>query len=286
MDNDDRPIGRVLSRREALAVMGVLSAAALAACGPAATAARALATLAPTVAPATVVPTVAVTNGVPAGATAAPTGSTIAAATAGATTVAATVPSCIVRPALTEGPYFVDEKLNRSDIRSDPSDGSVKTGIPLVITMNVASISGSACTSLSAATVDVWHCDAAGVYSDASDLSFNTRGKKFLRGYQSTDANGQVKFTTIYPGWYSGRAVHIHFKIRTTSGHDFTSQWFFDDKLSDTVFAQAPYAARGARNTRNNQDGIYSGGGDQLVLAPTLAGGVYTASFDIGLQFS
>jgi len=162
----------------------------------------------------------------------------------------------------------------------------VKDGIPLVITMNVSSISGSACTALSGATVDVWHCDAAGVYSDASDPSFNTKGKKFLRGYQTTDANGQVKFTTIYPGWYSGRAVHIHFKIRTTSGHDFTSQWFFDDKLSDTVFAQAPYAGRGARNTRNSQDGIYSGGGDQLVLAPTLANGAYTAAFDIGLQFS
>jgi|SRR5579859_2875668 len=280
MDIDDRPIGRVLSRREALRVMGVLSAAALVACGPAATAtqvpaatqAPAAATQAPaaTQAAASLVPTVAVTNGAP----------------AGATTVAAAVPACIVRPALTEGPYFVDEKLNRSDIRSDPSDGSVKAGIPLVLTVNVASISGSACTALSGATVDVWHCDAAGVYSDASDPSFNTKGKKFLRGYQTTDANGQVKFTTIYPGWYSGRAVHIHFKIRTTSGHDFTSQWFFADSLSDTVFAQAPYAARGARNTRNSNDGIYSGGGDQLVLAPALAKGMYTASFDIGLQFS
>jgi protocatechuate 3,4-dioxygenase beta subunit len=180
----------------------------------------------------------------------------------------------------------VDEKLNRSDIRSDPTDGTVKDGVPLQITVNVSSINGSACTALSGATVDVWHCDAAGVYSDASDPSFNTKGKKFLRGYQTTDANGQVQFTTIYPGWYQGRTVHIHFKIRTSSGHDFTSQWFFDDSLSDTVFAQAPYAAKGARGMRNSDDGIYNGGGDQLILAPTLANGGYIASFDIGLQFS
>ena len=266
MDNDDRPIGRVLSRREALAVLGALSAAALAACGPAATAAN---TAAPTSAAATAT-------------------SAAATATSAATTgAAASAAMCVVRPAMTEGPYFVDEKLNRSDIRSDPSDGSVKEGMPLVLTVAVSSI-GSACTALSGATVDVWHCDAAGVYSDASDPSFNTKGKKFLRGYQTTDANGQVKFTTIYPGWYNGRTVHIHFKIRTASGHDFTSQWFFDDSLSDTVFTQAPYAGRGQRNTRNSNDGIYSSGGNQLVLAPTLvpAGGVYNASFNIGLQCS
>jgi len=264
MDSDDQTIGRVLSRREALAVLGAISAAALAACVPAVgaipgTASPGAATSVPTIAPASV-------------------------ATAAVAAVAA--PSCIVRPALTEGPYFVDEKLNRSDIRSDPTDGAIKPGLPLHITLNVSSISGSACTALSGATVDVWHCDAAGVYSDVNDPGFSTKGKKFLRGYQTTDANGQVQFTTIYPGWYSGRAVHIHFKIRTASGHDFTSQWFFDDSLSDQVFAAVPYAARGARDTRNSNDGIFNGGGQQLVLALTPANGGYTTSFDIGLQFS
>ena len=272
MDNDDRPIGRVLSRREALVVLGAFSAAALAACAPAASTTLAPAnTAAPAnAAAATLVPTIVPTNAT-------------AAATASASTVAAI---CVMRPAMTEGPYFVDEKLNRSDIRSDPSDGSVKDGLPLVITVNVSSISSN-CTPLSGATLDIWHCDAAGVYSDASDRSFNTQGKQFLRGYQTTDANGQVKFTTIYPGWYHGRTVHIHFKIRTTSGHDFTSQWFFDDGLSDTVFAQAPYAAQGTRDTRNSADGIYSNGGSQLLLAPKLAqaGGTYSATFNIGLQF-
>ena len=278
MDNDDRPIGRVLSRREALVMLGAFSAAALAACAPSATATQAPATLAATSTTASAGSTAAATA-------AATTAATSAAATAAATSAASTVAAmCVVRPAMTEGPYFVDEKLNRSDVRSDPSDGSVKDGAPLVITVNVSSI-GANCAPLAGATVDIWHCDAAGVYSDASDPSFNTKGQKFLRGYQTTDANGQVKFTTIYPGWYHGRTVHIHFKIRTTSGHDFTSQWFFDDKLSDSVFAQAPYAARGQRDTLNSQDGIYQNGGSQLLLAPALAGGTYSATFNIGLQF-
>ena len=263
MDNDDRLVGRVLSRREALAVMGAMGAAALAACAPN--------VLATTQAPAS---------------TTTPAGSTASATTAATTVSAGSLPSCIVRPALTEGPYFVDEKINRSDIRSDPSDGSVKDGTPLQITMNVSQITGSACAALAGATVDVWHCDATGVYSDASDPSFNTQGKKFLRGNQTTDANGQVKFTTIYPGWYRGRAVHIHFKIRTTSGHDFTSQWFFADSQSDAVFAQAPYASRGARYKRNSDDGIYNGGGDQLLLTLSPASQGFATTFNIGLQFA
>ena len=278
MDNDDRPVGRVLSRREALAVLGAMSVAVLAACAP-----NALATPQAPVSTtaATGAPTIAPTAGSTAGAATATT-----ATTAAPTVSAGSLPSCIVRPALTEGPYFVDEKINRSDIRSDPSDGSVKDGTPLQITMNVSQITGSACTALAGATVDVWHCDATGVYSDASDPSFNPQGKKFLRGYQTTDANGQVKFTTIYPGWYRGRAVHIHFKIRTTSGHDFTSQWFFADSQSDAVFAQAPYASRGARNNRNSNDGIYNGGGDQLLLTLSPASQGFATTFNIGLQIA
>ena len=109
-------------------------------------------------------------------------------------------PSCIVRPQQTEGPYFVDEKLNRSDIRSDPSDNSIKQGVPLRLVIQVSRIASSSCAPLRGAIVDIWHCDAMGVYSDAIDRSFNTVGKKFLRGYQVTDANGSVEFITIYPG--------------------------------------------------------------------------------------
>jgi len=109
--------------------------------------------------------------------------------------------------------------------------------------------------------VGVWQCDAAGHYSGVTDtgVGFDTVGQKFLRGYQITDAKGVARFTTIYPGWYRGRTVHIHFKVRTPatavlanatdSVYEFTSQLFFDDALTTRVFAQEPYASRGEIET-------------------------------------
>src|SRR5262249_31326822 len=119
----------------------------------------------------------------------------------------------------------------------------------------------------------------------------STVGETFLRGYQLTDASGAATFTTIYPGWYAGRAVHIHFKIRTTSTtgdpYEFTSQLFLDDSLTDQVHAQAPYSSKGQGRMRNSQDNIYRDGGDQLLLnaVPADTGG-YTASFPIALDLS
>jgi len=197
-------------------------------------------------------------------------------------------PSCVARPEQTEGPYFVDEKLNRSDIRFDPSDGSVKQGVPLRLVFQVSQVNDRSCTPLSNAIVDVWHCDAEGIYSDVNDRSFNTVGKKFLRGYQVTNAIGTAEFVTIYPGWYPGRAVHIHFKIRTDSasqpGYEFTSQLYFNDALTDQVHAQAPYAARGKPTQKNDQDGIFRDGGEQLMLQITKAAEGYVGRFDIGLE--
>ena len=205
-------------------------------------------------------------------------------------TTTTTTSSCVVKPQQTEGPYFVDEKLNRSDIRSDPSDGSVKQGVPLQLVFQVSQIDGRSCTPLTGATVDIWHCDALGVYSDVTDPSFNTVGKKFLRGYQVTDTNGTVKFVTIYPGWYPGRTVHIHFKIRTDSAsgrsYEFTSQLYFDDSLTDQIHAQPPYAAKGQRTLKNDQDGIFRGEGEQLMLQLTKEAEGYVGTFDIGLEIS
>lgn len=177
----------------------------------------------------------------------------------------------------------MDEMLNRSDVRSDPSDGSVSDGAPFKLAFKVSQVGANGCTPLAGAQVDIWHCDAYGVYSDAQDRSFNTVGKKFLRGYQVTDANGLAQFLTIYPGWYNGRAVHIHFKIRVDN-QEFTSQLFFDDAFTDQVYVREPYAQKGERTLRNDRDNIYQSGGSQLVLNVTPDGTGYTATFDIGMQ--
>ena len=199
-------------------------------------------------------------------------------------------PDCIVRPEQTEGPYFVDERLNRSDIRIDPSDGSIKNGVPLRLTLMVSQINRNACTPFSGAMVDIWHCDALGIYSDVRDPGFNTRGTKYLRGYQVTDAKGIVQFTTIYPGWYQGRTVHIHFKIRTSAAseriYDFTSQLYFDESITDQVHAQEPYASKGQRTVKNSRDGIFRDGGSQLMLPLMKDGQGYEATFNIGLQMA
>jgi len=243
MDIDDIPIGRVLSRREALAFLGATGALLFLGCSDSS-------------------------------ATSSDTGDASS--------------SCVVRPELTEGPYYVDEELLRSDIRSDPSDGTIRPGALLALTFNVSRAAANACSPLAGAIVDLWHCDALGVYSDVSDPSFNTSGKKFLRGYQVTGSDGVARFTTIYPGWYQGRAVHIHFKIRSAasaaSAYEFTSQLFFDDLLTDQVHATEPYASKGQRTLRNSGDGIYTSGGSQLVLDVTGTADGYAATFNIALD--
>jgi protocatechuate 3,4-dioxygenase beta subunit len=188
-------------------------------------------------------------------------------------------PSCIVRPQQTEGPYFIDEGLQRSDIRSDPGSAALSPGAPLHLSFAVSRIDGSACRPLAGVLVDVWHCDALGRYSDVD----GTRGQKFLRGQQLTNAQGLASFTTIYPGWYEGRAVHIHFKLRRDT-REFTSQLYFDDALSDAVHRQPPYARRGNARVRNEQDGLFRRNGAQLLLPLARDGDGYAGRFSIGLQ--
>jgi protocatechuate 3,4-dioxygenase beta subunit len=200
-----------------------------------------------------------------------------------------TLPACILTPKQTEGPFFVDERLERSDIRVDPSDGSVKSGVPLRLTFRVSAIRGAGCNPISGAIVDVWQCDAIGVYSAVNEPgSQGPAAKNFLRGYQITQADGSTQFTTIYPGWYPGRTVHIHFKVRAKDksgkGQELTSQLYFDDALTDRIHAQSPYAGKGPRTVKNYRDGLFRNGGGQLMLSPLQSGQGYAATFDIGLQ--
>lgn len=260
--DDDKPVGLILTRRDALKLLGIGGAAFLASC------------VAPEITN-TVIPTLI-------SATTSPTQSP-------SETQAAL--SCVVRPEMTIGPYFVDDQLNRSDIRIEPSDGSVKEGVPLTLAIGVYDVSQNSCSPIEGAQVDIWHCDAAGVYSGVTDRSFDTTGQKFLRGFQLADATGKVQFITIYPGWYSGRTVHIHFMIRTTgadgNAYEFVSQFFFDESLTDQVFSMQPYSAKGQRDTFNSSDNIYNNGGDQLLL--DIAGdntNGYAATINIGLDLS
>jgi protocatechuate 3,4-dioxygenase beta subunit len=289
MDNDDEPVGRLLTRREMLKLLALVGAATAAGCAPRldgqATPTNAPATSGPsgatTAATVAATPTVA-SEAVP---SLTPLAEPVASATAASAAATVALPACVVRPEQTEGPFFLDEQLNRADIRSDPSDGSIRPGAPLALTFLVSSIAGATCAPLAGAIVDVWHCDAAGVYSGVNDRGFgSTAGQQFLRGYQVTGDDGRASFTTIYPGWYSGRATHIHFKIRTADGLEFTSQLYFDDALTDRVHAAEPYAARGPRDTLNANDGIFRDGGDLLTLVVAESGDGYAATFDIGLQ--
>lgn len=243
MTDEDRPAGRLLSRREVLYYLGVTGAAWLMA------------------------------------------GSLFPRRVAAGTLN----PSCVVRPEQAEGPYFVDERLNRSDIRSDPTGGRVKPGTPLTLSFQVSRLNNGDCQPLAGTQVDIWHCDALGLYSDVRDPYFDTIGQKFLRGYQVTDARGEVRFITVYPGWYPGRTVHIHFKIRTAPvsqrSFEFTSQLYFDDTLTDRIHAAAPYVAKGTRTARNRHDWIFQRGGDRLMPVPTVTADGIAASFAIGLQF-
>ena len=262
-DDDDRLIGRVLSRREVLALMGAGTVAvAVAACAPGSSASGS--------------PTTA-------GSTAAPASSDPTASSAAA---ASSLPSCVVVPELTEGPYYVNENLDRSDIRTDTSDGSVSEGAVLTLDWVVSQVDGNACIPLEGVLVDVWHCDALGNYSDVGA----EQGHDYLRGYQHTDANGKATITTIYRGWYQGRAVHIHFKIRTdaaaASGLEFTSQPFFDDALSAQVYSSGVYASKGTPDQPNASDGIYQQSQGMTLLNVAKDGDGYKAAFELAVQAS
>jgi protocatechuate 3,4-dioxygenase beta subunit len=201
------------------------------------------------------------------------------------------VESCLVRPPQTPGPYFVDRMLERSDIRDDPTTGDVKPGVPLRLAMSVSWAHPDGCEPIENAVVDLWQCDAHGRYGDVVDFGagLDTRGQLWLRGFQRTDARGSVEFKTIYPGWYVGRTLHLHFKVRVgdplAPSLDFTSQLYFAESINDAVMSQDPYASRGTRSTLNTADGIFTGSrGSELLLELEPEADGYAGELDLGLS--
>jgi protocatechuate 3,4-dioxygenase beta subunit len=161
-------------------------------------------------------------------------------------------------PQQIEGPYFVDGMPNRSDLRS--SDGTIQEGIPLHLNLNVYDVDDDgSCVPFSGAKVDIWEANPQGIYSGVAEDG--TEGKDFLRGYQIADDNGTVQFTTVYPGWYEGRAIHIHVKVRSAEAlqnpFEWTSQFYLNN--SQQVHKQPPYSDHGRVAMLNEEDGIYAG---------------------------
>ncbi|HVL77146.1 MAG TPA: intradiol ring-cleavage dioxygenase [Noviherbaspirillum sp.] len=187
----------------------------------------------------------------------------------------AAAPACVLAPRQPEGPFFVDTRLQRSDIRSGTS------GVPLTLRLRVVDADRD-CAAVHGLALEVWHCDPRGLYSGVRDPRAGLVEGDFLRGYQITDAQGIVQFTTVYPGWYRGRAVHVHIKLRDRQ-REWSSQLYFDDRITDQVHAREPYRAGGGRRTRNEDDGLYRHGGERLMLALAPEGGGYAAQFELGV---
>ncbi len=180
-------------------------------------------------------------------------GASGAGATGGGAGAAGSTSACTVYPQETAGPFYLAGEAVRSDI----SEG--KPGTPLRIEITV--IDASTCAPIPDLPVDVWHCDASGVYSGYPGQlgNLDTTGQTFLRGTQVTDASGKVTFTSIYPGWYPGRTTHIHFTIHTSATTEATSQMYFDEPVTAAMYQGAPYDAHGPKDTTNGNDGVVAG---------------------------
>jgi len=217
-------------------------------------------------------------------------------------------PRCPMTREETQGPYWFDVDDIRSDVRED------RRGVPMRLALRVQDTAQCTADDPSAgavenAVVEIWQCDAMGVYSGfrkgfgsgpphgapqgsapESDGSYSVGDTEsvpsgdatYLREAQVTDADGIAEFTSIYPGWYSGRAVHVHIKVHRDKKTVLTTQLFFDDDLTDTIHSSnEPYSLRGQRDTRNSADAIYDPTG--LTVTQRTDGGVL-AALNLGIE--
>jgi protocatechuate 3,4-dioxygenase beta subunit len=198
------------------------------------------------------------------------------AAGAGPAAVASGLVTCVLAPEQTEGPYYVDG----ATVRRNVTEG--KPGVALTLRLTV--VNASSCKPIKGAAVEIWHCDAGGVYSGTS--AQGTENERFLRGVQRTDAKGLAIFRTIYPGWYQGRTVHIHTMVHIGGNVVHTGQLYFADAVTDAVYARSPYDRRSNRSPRNSGDSIYRNGGKRSTLTLVKNGPAYTGSITMGVQRS
>ncbi len=185
------------------------------------------------------------------------------------TTATRATPDCTLAPELTEGPFYLDLDLVRRDITED------RPGTPLALAVIV--VAADSCEPIPDAAVDVWHCDAAGVYSGVEGGSGT-----FLRGVQLTDAGGTATIRTIYPGWYPGRAVHIHLKVHLGATEAYTGQLFFDGAVTRSVYERAPYSSRPGPDVPNEADGIFAESRSATIVS-VQAGDPYRGSVTLGI---
>jgi protocatechuate 3,4-dioxygenase beta subunit len=213
----------------------------------------------------------------------APSAGSSAAAAGGGTVTAAMfgdAAACTLTPEQTEGPYYIDVDKIRADIRED------RAGTPLRVAARVMGSDG--CSPIKDAIFEIWHCDAGGLYSGFEAASQggggggggSTDDQRYLRGAQTTNADGIAVITTIYPGWYSGRTVHIHAKIALSNTELLTTQLYFDESTTKQVYAAAPYSANPGPDTTNADDGIYR---SETTLTLTKDGDGYLGLITIGV---
>ena len=181
--------------------------------------------------------------------------------------------ACAVTPSETVGPYPSLTDLFRSDIREG------KSGTLLTLTIRVVDV-GAACAAVSGANVEVWHVDAAGQYSQYGSQAERT----FLRGIQTTNSTGEVTFTTIYPGWYQGRATHIHVEVTVAGVSKKVTQIAFPESVNDAVHKSGVYASRGTNPIANLADGIFADSLASEIVTPVgeVSGG-YAATFQVAI---
>jgi protocatechuate 3,4-dioxygenase beta subunit len=165
-----------------------------------------------------------------------------------ASTTATAAGSCLLTPEVTEGPYWIANKLTRRDVR----DGQPGT----LLTLHLYVENAKTCKVISGADVEIWHANAAGSYSGV-----NGNSKRYLRGHQKTSASGLAIFKTVYPGWYTGRTTHIHVKVHVGGNEVHTGQLFFPDTTNAAVYRTGTYAPRGQADMKNASDNIYEQAG-------------------------